>query len=68
VKQKEASIARLRRCEHFSVATNQHAEIEQVLDAVFYMWSALRLYRGDQREKLVSWRSESVVSSLDLHF
>jgi hypothetical protein len=54
MEQEEAAIARQRRGKHVSAATNQHATIEGVLEAVFSVWSVPRLYSEDQREKLVT--------------
>jgi truncated hemoglobin YjbI len=66
VGQVEAAIARHRRCEHVFAVKNQHTKTEEILEAVFSVWSAPRLYSKDQREKLVSRRLESAVSSLEL--
>jgi hypothetical protein len=43
LKLEEAPIATQRRGKH-SAATNQHATTEELLEAVFSMWSAPRLY------------------------
>jgi hypothetical protein len=37
-----------------SAATNQHATTEEVLKAVFSVWSAQRLYSKDQRATAIS--------------
>jgi Holliday junction resolvasome RuvABC ATP-dependent DNA helicase subunit len=45
----------MQRCgKHVSMATNEHATIEEPLDTVFSMWSMLRLYNKDEMDKLVS--------------
>jgi hypothetical protein len=38
---------------HISAAMNQHA-IEELLEAVFSMWSAPRLYNEDKQQQLIS--------------
>jgi ribosome-interacting GTPase 1 len=48
---KEATTATQRRGEHVSAATNKHATIEELLETVFSVWSAPRLYSEDKREK-----------------
>jgi hypothetical protein len=49
--------------------SNKHisATTEELLEVVFSVWSMLRLCSENQREKLVSQRLESVVSSHKLH-
>jgi hypothetical protein len=49
VEQEVEAIARQRCDKHTSTATNKHATIEELLDAVFYsVWSAPRPYSKDQ--------------------
>jgi hypothetical protein len=66
VEQEEAAIARQRRVKHVSAAMNQHPAIEELLEAVFSVWSTPRPYSEDQLEKLMSRRLESAVSSHEL--
>jgi hypothetical protein len=44
----DAAIARQRRCKHVCTETNQHAAIEELLEAVFSVVSASRLYKDSQ--------------------
>jgi hypothetical protein len=53
VEQEEEAIARQWRCKHVSAATNQHATVEELLEALFSVRSVPTLYSEDQREKLV---------------
>lgn len=61
--------ARQQHGKHDSVATNKHATIEAVLEAMF----SVRLYNEDQVERegdhqsVVIQRSGSAVGSLDFH-
>jgi hypothetical protein len=64
VKQEEVAIATQWHDKHVSTAMNQQATIEELLEVVFSVWSALRLYGEDQQQKLVSWRSELAVREL----
>jgi hypothetical protein len=59
----KALIARLAHSKHVPASTNKHATIEALLQMVFPVWSAPKLYSEAQRGKLVSWRSELAVSS-----
>jgi hypothetical protein len=54
MKQEESAIARQRHSKHVSTATNQCATVEELFEAVFSVWSILRLYIEDQQEKLVT--------------
>jgi hypothetical protein len=65
VEQEEAAVARHWRGKHVSAATNQHATIEELLEAVFSVQSVPGLYSKDQWEKSVS-QSVSVVRSCEL--
>jgi hypothetical protein len=58
--------ARQWHCKHVSTASNQDATIEELLEAAFYVQSMLRPYSKDQREKLVTQRSNLAVSSHEL--
>jgi hypothetical protein len=58
VKQEEAAIATQWHGKHVSTAMNLQATIKELLEVVFSVWSALRLYSEDQQQKLVSRRSE----------
>jgi hypothetical protein len=40
------------RGKQISIAANQHATTEELLEMVFSVWSVLRLYSEAQREKL----------------
>lgn len=53
VGQDEAAIGRRGRGDFISVASNQHVTTEEPLERWFAVWSATRLYSGDQLEKLV---------------
>lgn len=57
VYQEEEAIANKWRGNDISAGKNQHATIEEVLEAMFCMWSVPRFYNEDQREKLVGGRS-----------
>jgi hypothetical protein len=46
--EEEAAIARQRHGKHISTAMNKHETIEELLEAVFSMQSAPRLYNEDQ--------------------
>jgi hypothetical protein len=50
VEKEEAAIARKRCGKNGPAATNQHATIEELFEAVFSVWYAPRLYSEDQRE------------------
>jgi hypothetical protein len=54
VEQEHAAIARQQQSKHVSGATNQHMTIDELLELMFDVWSALRLYNEAQWEKLVS--------------
>jgi hypothetical protein len=54
VEQEEVAIARQRSSKRVSAAMNQHTTIEELLEGVFSVWSAPKLYNEDQREKLVT--------------
>jgi hypothetical protein len=41
---------------HVAAALNKRATIKELLEAVFSIWSMLRLYNMDKREKWVSLR------------
>jgi hypothetical protein len=43
VEQEEAAIAMQQHSEHVSAAMNQHTTTEELLEAVFSVWSMLRL-------------------------
>jgi hypothetical protein len=59
--QEVEAIARKRCGKHGSTSTNEHTTIEELLEAVFPVWSVLKLYSEDQWEKLVrSWSQGSV--------
>jgi hypothetical protein len=45
-----AAIARRQRGKDFSAATNQPATMDELLEAVFSVWSAPRIYSDDQSE------------------
>jgi hypothetical protein len=45
-----AAISRQRPGKHVASAKDRHAEIKEMLEAVFPMWSVLRLYSEDQWE------------------
>lgn len=64
VEQEEMVIVRQWLGEHVSAATHQHATVNEMLEAAFSLWSALRLHSEDQREKIISWMSKLAVSSL----
>jgi hypothetical protein len=66
VEQEKTAIARQRSSKHVSAAMNQHAIQEELLEAVFSVWSILRLLSKGQWEKLVGQRLESGVSSSQL--
>jgi hypothetical protein len=53
----KAAVGRWRRDKDVSVATSKHAAIEELLEAMFSMWSMARLYSENQQVKLVkrSW-------------
>jgi hypothetical protein len=63
MEQAEVAIAKQWHGKHVSTAVNQHATIEELLEAVFSMQSVPRLYSEDQWEKLVS--RKLAVSSLE---
>jgi hypothetical protein len=44
VQPEETAIARQRHGKHVSVAVDMHATVEELLEAVFSMWSVPRLY------------------------
>jgi hypothetical protein len=50
-----SAIERKRRGKHVSAARSKHATIEKLLEVMFAMRSAPRLYNEDELEKLVSW-------------
>jgi hypothetical protein len=67
VEHEKGSIARHRIINHLSAATNEHETIKELLEAVFSVLLALCLRKEDEKEKWISWRSEStlvVVSSM----
>jgi hypothetical protein len=66
VEQEEADIARQRLGKHISAANNQQAKIQELLEAMFSVWSAPKLYSEYQLEELVSWRLQSAVSIREL--
>jgi hypothetical protein len=63
VEKEEEAIARQLRGKHVSASTNQHATIEELLEAMYSSWSAPRLHSENQRRKLVSQRSKSAVKT-----
>jgi ribosome-interacting GTPase 1 len=67
VQQEEAATVRQHHDKYVSTAMNQHATVEELLEAVFSVQSLLRLYNENHLEKLVSQRLELVVSSLESH-
>lgn len=50
----ETAAARKRLEKHVSTATNMHATVEELLEAVFSMWSVPRLCSEGHWEKLAS--------------
>jgi hypothetical protein len=66
VEQNVVVIARLWYGKHVFAATDQDATIEAPWEAVFSVWFTPGLYSKDRREKSVSQKLESVVSSLEL--
>jgi hypothetical protein len=58
--------ARQQRRKHFSATTSQHVTIEELSEDQNSMQPASRLHSEDKREKLISRRSESAVSSREL--
>jgi hypothetical protein len=54
MEQEPAAVARQRRGIHVSTATNQHVTIDVLLEAVFSVWSAPRLYSEDQQQQEVT--------------
>jgi hypothetical protein len=50
VKQEEVATATQWHGKHVSTAMNQKATIEELLEVVFSVWSALRLYSEDQQK------------------
>jgi hypothetical protein len=56
--------------EHAPMATNPRATIQELLEEVFPFWYILRLYRVDERHKLVSISQRVTMSAQklkDLH-
>jgi hypothetical protein len=51
--EEDVAVARLRRGKYVSAATNQHARRGQLLEAVFSVLSAPKLYSEEKREVLV---------------
>jgi hypothetical protein len=47
---RKATIARQGHDKHVSIAINQHATMEELLEVVFSVWSMLRLYSEAQRK------------------
>jgi hypothetical protein len=63
MKQEQAAVARQQCGRHISTVTNQDITKEELLGVVSSVQSTPKLYNEDQREKLVSRRQESPVSS-----
>jgi hypothetical protein len=59
----QVAVARQQHGNHVSTAMNKHATTEELLEAVFFVWSVLMLYSKDQQVKLVSLRLELAVGS-----
>jgi hypothetical protein len=57
LEQIDATIARQRCCKHVSAATDMHATVEKLLDAMFFVWAVPRLYIEDQTEAKESVRA-----------
>jgi hypothetical protein len=57
----ELVIARQRHSKHVSAAMNQYATTKEMLEVVFSVWSAPRLYNEDQQpvRQTVKWGHES---------
>jgi hypothetical protein len=53
VEPEKTAVARGRLGKEFSAATDMHATIEELLEAVFSIRSVQRLYTGDRKRKLV---------------
>jgi hypothetical protein len=51
---RDAAIGRQQCRKYISAARNQHATIEELLEAVFSVWFVQRLHGEDKQEKLVS--------------
>ena len=49
----DATIARKRHSNYVSAAISKHETTEELLEAMFAMWSMPRLYSDDKRGKLV---------------
>jgi hypothetical protein len=49
----KTTIARQQHGKQFSAVMNNHATTEELLEAVSFMWSMPRLYKGNQLEFLV---------------
>jgi hypothetical protein len=64
--QEDAATDRQRHHKHISAETNRHATKEELLGVVFSVWFTPRLYTEDQREKLISRKSESAFGSREL--
>jgi hypothetical protein len=47
VEQEDVAVARQRHSKRISTATNKHVTTEELLEIVFSMWSAPRLYNED---------------------
>jgi hypothetical protein len=56
----KTSITRQQHDKHVPTVTDNYTTVEELLEAVFSMWSVLRLYKENQREFLVSRGCELV--------
>jgi hypothetical protein len=54
VEPEETAVARQRLDKHLAAAVDMHAAIEELLEAVFSVWSVLKLYSEGHQEKSVS--------------
>jgi hypothetical protein len=61
VEEETTATARQRHDKHVSATKNQHATIQELLEASISMQSVQKIYSKAQREKLVSRRSGSAV-------
>jgi hypothetical protein len=64
--QEEMAIAMQWHIKHLSTVTSQHMRTDELVEAVFSMWSATRLYGNNQQEKLVRQKLKLVVRSHEL--